>query len=928
MPDFRSIPTAALVAAFALALGGCATAPATPAGSATAAVPDATRVATAAAAAAGVAAAATTANAPPRPAAPGAGNGSPAAAAAAAAAAAVAALGNQKPFAEVIKGAKETPGFYNIYERDDKIWIEIQPEQFDQPFFFGMSMSSGLGEKWFFGGMMGDSFVASFHRLSATQVQLIARNTEYFAKPNSPEARAVAEAFSDSLLSAAPVVSQPHPERKSVLIEANALLFADIPGANGMLERTFRQSYSFDPRNSSITRARATSDLVAINVNAHYALQRVSQPAPGANFVTPPPSTVPDIRSLFLGFYYNFAKLPDQPMRPRLADDRIGYFAQERFDYSNDTALTPKVNLIQRWRLEKKDPAAALSEPKQPIVFWIDRNIPLQYRQTIIDGVLEWNKAFEKAGFKGALQAKIQPDDADFETLDTRHASIRWMPTARPIFGGVGPIQVDPRTGEILDADIGIDPVRLRSRRFMRVEWIRPQAAPAAWMGRAERLCMMQDYAAQELNFAFDLLEARGELDPDGPEAEAFVLEDVKEITMHEVGHALGLRHNFRASTVYTQAQLNDVEFTRERGIGGSVMEYNAVNIALPGERQGTYGMNTLGPYDYWAIEYGYKEIAPEQEREELRKIASRSNEPLLAYATDEDSNFGIDPEANTGDLGNDPLQFARRRLLLARELWDRWQDRELAPGESYVILRRTVGRGLIVVGQSSLTVAKYIGGVSTLRDHAGSPRPPLNPVTAAQQREALDIIAAGIFSSDSFRFKPAFMRRLQVDYLDRGDVFNVGLSTSGVDYSLPGQVLKIQRDVLNVLMSDTVALRIIDSELKLDDPKGGFRLSELYASLHRAVWSELKTGQEITPLRRSLQREHLARVATALVRPSATMSADARALLRQDARTLRDELKAVPVKTRLSKETQAHIAESLSTLDEALKAPLQRQGV
>jgi hypothetical protein len=922
-----SIHVPLALAAFALALGGCATAPTTSTAPA-ASAPDAARVA-ATAAAAGAAAAATTANAPARPAAPGAGTASPtASAAAAAAAAAVAALSSQKPFAEVIKGAKETPGFYNIYERDDKVWIEINPEQFDQPFFFAFNFSSGLGEKWFFGGLMVDSFIASFHRLSATQVQLIARNTEYFAKPNTPEARAVSEAFSDSLLSAAPVVSQPHPERRSILIEANALLLADIPGANGMLERAYRQTYSFDPRNSSITKARATPDLVAINVNAHYALQRVSQPAAGASFVTPPPSTVPDIRSLFLGFYYNIAKLPDQPMRPRAADDRIGYYMQDRFDYSNDTTFTPKVNLIKRWRLEKKDPAAALSDPKEPIVFWIDRNIPHQYRQAIIDGVLEWNKAFEKAGFKDALQAKIQPDDADFDTFDTRHASIRWMPTARPLFGGIGPNQVDPRTGEILDADIGIDPVRLRNRRFIRVEQIRPQNAPAALLEHPERMCLIEDYAAQELNFTFDLLEARGELDPDGPEAEAFVQADVKEVTMHEVGHALGLRHNFRASTVYTQAQLSDSDFTREHGVGGSVMEYNAINIALPGERQGAYGMTTLGPYDYWAIEYGYKEIAPEQETAELRRIASRSNEPLLAYATDEDNNFGIDPEANTGDLGNDPLQFARRRLLLARELWDRWQDRELAAGESYVVLRRTVGRGLIVVGQSSMTVAKYIGGVSTLRDHAGSPRPPLNPVTAAQQREALDIIATGLFSSDSFRFKPAFMRRLQVDYLDRSDVFDVGLSTAGVDYSLPGQVLKIQRDVLNLLMSDTVAQRIIDSEVKLDDPRTGFRLSELYVFLHRSIWSELKTGQEITPLRRNLQREHLARVANALVRASSTTPADARALLRQDARALRDELKAVPVKTGMSRETQAHIAESLSTLDEALKAPLQRQGV
>jgi hypothetical protein len=167
---------------------------------------------------------------------------------------------------------------------------------------------------------------------------------------------------------------------------------------------------------------------------------------------------------------------------------------------------------------------------------------------------------------------------------------------------------------------------------------------------------------------------------------------------------------------------MSDDAFTREHGVAGSVMEYNALNLALPGERQGAYGMTTLGPYDYWAIEYGYKELAPEQETAELRKIASRSNEPLLAYATDEDNNFGIDPEANTGDLGNDPLEFARRRLLLARELWDRWQDRELASGESYVVLRRTVGRGLIVVGQSSRWSQST--SVASARARPPDPRP------------------------------------------------------------------------------------------------------------------------------------------------------------------------------------------------------------
>jgi hypothetical protein len=835
-----------------------------------------------------------------------------------------------KPFDDVIKDAKAIPGFFNLYQKDEKVWIELKPEDFEKPFFFAANLNSGIGEKLFFGGLMGyptifgGNYIARFHKIG-NQVQLLAVNTHFFAQPGTPQARAVAEAFSDSLLASAAIASQPHPARKSVLVEANALMLADIPGANGMLERTYRQPYAFDARNSSIVKARATDDLTVINVSAHYALARVVQPpvVPGATPYTPPPTTLQDIRSLFLVYNYNFAKLPDEPMRPRLADDRIGYFLAPRMDFTNDTGLSPRVNYIQRWRLEKKDPAATLSEVKQPIVFWLDRNLPEKYRPAITAGVLEWNKAFERIGFKDAVQVKIQPDDADFDTSDTRHASIKWMTTGRPQFGGIGPRQVDPRSGEILDADIGLDPARLRNRRSVRVELIPPPVAGAGY----DAICQAADYAAVELGFALDLLEARGEIDPDSPEAEAFVLADLKDVVMHEVGHTLGLRHNFRASIIYNEAQLSDPAFTRVNGIAGSVMEYNAVNIALMGERQADFGMATLGPYDYWAIEYAYKPLAPATEEAELEAIAARSNEPQLAFSTDEDANIGIDPEANASDLGNDPLEFAARRLELTHELWNRWQSRTLKPGESYAVLRRNVARGIQVIGQSSTIVAKYIGGISVLRDHAGSPRAPLNPIDAQRQRKALALLARGLLAADSFRFNPEFMRRLAEDYNDPSDDYGLSFTPGGFDYSLSAQVLGIQRGVLNQLMGDVVAQRLLDSEVKYGDPRQGFRLAELYATLQRTIWSELRTGQDIPLLRRNLQREYLQHLATALLHPPATEPADARSLLRESARTLQRDAAAASRKAGLSQEARAHLAEVADTLAEALKAPMQRAG-
>ena len=839
-----------------------------------------------------------------------------------------------KPFKEVIKDAKVIPGLFTLYQKDEKVWIEIKPEQWDQNFFFAANLSHGIGEQFIYGGLMGfrgglgGSYVAYF-RKAGNQVQLIARNTSFTAKLGSREARAVAQSFSDSLLASVAIASMPHPEYKSVLIEANTMLLADIPSGNAALERAFRQPYSFDARNSSITKVSSEPDQTSFRVSAHYAIARVVLPpaVPGPNPFTPPPTTLQDIRSLFLGYQYSFAKLPDEPMQARTADPRVGYFTTTRWDFTTDLNLLPRVHYVNRWRLEKKDPNVPLSEPKAPIVFWLDRTIPDKYRTVITDGILEWNKAFERIGFKDAIQVKTQPDDADWDSTDSRHSSVIWMTTARPSFGAIGPSQVDPRSGEILDADIGIDVVRLRNARNRRVEEIGAFSV-VPFDGTDPAHCAYAEHAAQEMGFAMDLLEARGDLDPDGPDAEAFVLADLRDVMMHEVGHTLGLRHNFRASTVFTSAQLADPAFTAENGIAGSVMEYNAYNIADQGKPQGTFSMKTLGPYDYWAIEYAYKPIPAEQEDAELKKIAARSSEPLLAFSTDEDNIEGIDPEASVSDLGSDPLKFAEQRIRMARELWERWQAKPLKAGEDYAVLRRNMIRGLTQIGATSARIAKYVGGLTVLRDHAGSPRAPLNPIPAEKQRAALKLVEKGLFSADSFKFKPEFMRRLVVDRFDRGDATGIGITVGTTDYSLSTQLLAVQRGVLNQLMGESVATRVLDSDLKLDNPEKGFKLSELYGALNNSIWSELRVGGDINILRRNLQREHLAHLANALIKPAPAMPADARSLMRASAISLQGQIRFALSKPRLSAEARAHLDDSQNTLSEALKAPLQRTGV
>jgi hypothetical protein len=824
-----------------------------------------------------------------------------------------------RPFAELVRGAHHVPGFLGLYQKEEKVWIELRPDQFDKPYFMSVNMPNGIGERGIYGSQMGLSQVVVFHRVGSL-VQMIAKNTGYGARGGTPQALAVQQAFSDSLLAVAPVASAPHPQSRSILVEANALLLGDIPSMSTRLETAFRMAYVMDARNSSFVTVRSDESMTGFQVNAHFFVPRIAArpavvPAVPAALaaLAAPPMTLPDPRSMFLGFYYSFMPLPAQAMHGRPADDRIGHFVSTHQDFSDDVTPNTAVHLVDRWRLEKQDPAAPLSAPKQPIVYWIDANVPEKYRESVRQGILAWNAAFERIGFKDAIVVKQQTDKDRFDTMDARHASVRWFVGADVGFA-VGPRQVDPRSGEILDADIGMSDVFARGARRMVGEDAIDLSPPQP----AEARCDYLQESASEMGFAMDLLEARGMLDMAGPEADALAQAYVKSVIMHEVGHTLGLRHNFRASTIYTLKQLQDPEFTREHSMTGSVMDYTPFNLSLKGEQQGEYVASTLGPYDYWAIEYAYKPIEAAQEKEELAKIAARSSEPQLAFGTDQDANgFNMDPDVNVYDLGSDPLAYFQRRLTISRELWDRVERRTLKPGESYEVLRRSFDYGFQQFARTLPVVVKYVGGVSHVRDHAGTGRATFTPVPLPRQREALRMLTDSLFKVDSFQFSPAMVSRLAVDHFS---------PHARPDVSVGARVLSLQAQALDQLMSDGVATRLLDSQEKLDDRKQALSLAELYGTVQHAVWSELRSGKEINGMRRNLQREHLKRLVAALLRVSANTPADVRSLQRENALRLQRELQAALDKP-WSREAKAHLAESQETLTQALKASMLRAG-
>jgi predicted Zn-dependent protease len=873
-----------------------------------------------------------------------------------------------RPFAEVIKDAKETKGLITLWKKEDRVWAELKPEQFNQPFLFAAQRSTGIGTRGLFAHWMLGNYIVEFRRVGANGagVQMIARNFAHQATNNPALQRAVASSFSDSLIATTGVASQPHPTRKSVLVDLNSLLLSDLPQMTATTEALFRIGYGFDSRNSFMGDVHANKDQAVVEVKAHYYVPRVPMPNPGGpapNFATPtPPSTLEDPRSFFVTFNYSFAALPEKTMAPRLADDRIGHFVERVYEFGDEADYKERRYFVNRWRLEKKDPSAALSEPVKPITYWLDRNIPERYRESVKAGVLEWNKAFEKIGFKNAVRVEMEPDKDGPILAGTGHSSIRWFLNTDPGALAIGPSIVDPRSGEILDADIAISNNWVRLLREVVVErspnpsvaneqgsaesqWSNfsssratsslsfleqaksdPMHALSHALGKPGRhVCDYGSHASMDMIFGAQLLQMRGVIEPGSAEVEKLVQAVLKDVVMHEVGHTLGLRHNYRASTITPASKLADTAWTKANGISGSVMDYNGFNIPVGKEKYSSFVMETLGPYDYWAIEYAYRPLATNNEANELAAIASRSSEPQLAYGTDDEARIGYDPEVNPRDLGDDPLAYAARRFQQARELWQRTAERQLRPGESYGVLRRVSDVAFAQFDQAADLSSKWVGGVRYLRDHSGSARAPYQPVPVAKQREALQMIAKEVLAPDALKFDPGFVARLVEDNLDRG---NAPPMLPGVYRDIAG----VQQRVLNRLMSDNVAQRLLEAETKLADRSQILSLSEVYRTLQDNIWSELASGADIGLQRRTLQREYLRKLTSLVLRPGGLGPVDTRAMARMQAQDLMAKLKranasGVNAKGGRSAEARAHLAESFALVEDSLKAPLVRQG-
>jgi hypothetical protein len=715
------------------------------------------------------------------------------------------------------------------------------------------------------------------------------------------------------------------------LIDVSDLVVSDLPGFANALKEIYKPSdYGFDKSNSGIASVKTFPENVLLEVGLHYT---------SANPKTRS-ATLPDERSIPIVVKYEFSGLKETGYKPRLADDRVGFFLNVQQDFTSDRPSSPYVRYIHRWQLEKADPTAQLSPPKQPIVFWLENTIPVEYREWMKEGVLLWNKAFEKIGFQNAIVVKQMPDDADWDPADTRYNTIRWFAGVGASFA-IGPSRANPFTGQIYDADIGFSEGIIRSVRRSGEEFVAPVLPPAqrpefflpAWWGHnGGGYCDYADGLAQQAAFGVSVLETRGGWSP--AVERKLMSQFIIEVTAHEVGHTLGLRHNFRASTLLKPEELNDVSKTESVGQSASVMDYNPIIIAGKGEKQGDFVPITLGPYDYWAIEYAYRPIAGD-EKAELAKIASRVADPMLPYATDEDalgtfSPIAIDPLVNQFDASSDPLAYFRTRFEIANELWTSMESKLAKTGEGYQVLRRALGRGLGEYNNGLLTCSKFIGGIYHYRDHVGDPngRLPFQPVPASKQREALDLLRNYAFKEGNFTLPALLLNKLAIERLPTLDGLDGLFNAQRIDYPWHDAVLSLQRAVLGRLFNPVTLSRIQDNELRFAPNETPFTMAELFNGLDHAIWSELDSGAiKISSLRRNLQREHLKNLIRLALRPGQTaVPEDATTLARASLTSLQTRIHAVLGAGKITDSTSnAHLQETDDRITSALQAQMQK---
>jgi hypothetical protein len=831
-----------------------------------------------------------------------------------------------KKFDDLIKGATHRPGLFDTYEKGENLYLVIPRDWLGKDFLMEFKIAQGVGTAGLFGGTMLSIFEGNVVALErhADRVFLVQRPHRFTAREGGAAAQALDLTFSPAVLEAAKIESIT--DDSAVVINIYDWVVSDLSGIGQQIRFAVSTTpgrpgqATFDKPRSYLESVKGFPDNVNVRAKLTF---RPGEPVGWAS--------APDGRYISLSIFYTFARLPETPMTPRLGDDRVGNFWTVHKDYSQEDS-SAFVHYVNRWRLEPGERVGDLWRPQRPITYYIDPNVPEDYRAALAAGVEAWNRAFEAAGWKDAIRALPLPAGADPE--DIRYATLRWNVSDQPGYGAIGPSVVDPRTGEILDADILFEANMFLGFRNAYRNLVSPRTAAEAFTEVLELPATdlrMLDAGGELASFGTELvaqggllqavLAERGEIAPGAPVPMEYVNEVGKWVTMHEVGHTLGLWHNFRSSASTPFARLHDRAWAEQNGVFSSVMEYPTPNVAPKGQPNGYYYNPGVGSYDLWAISYAY---TPDDAR--ARALAREAADPRHLYGTNAEAGGpgALDPTINVYDLSDDPLAWARERTGIIRGLWASLPQQVLSDNARYNELAVAFQILLNQYAQAVAPTVKYIGGSAINRDHVGDPngRLPFVNVPRAQQRDALAFLTEAVFSERALAVPAEVLQRFGANRWLQD--WNASTTWNGrLDYPYHEQMAGFQAGALAQLLHPFRLARIRDAETKFG-AANVVTIPEVVDEVSRAIWAEVWTapGRNVPALRRDLQRAYVEQLAAILNAPPDRMPADARAVARSRLADVNRRLAArLAPPAAFDAYTTAHLQEMRAWIGKALDA-------
>ena len=839
-----------------------------------------------------------------------------------------------KTYDELIKDLVPIEGLFTFYHdtTDNSILLAITPEQLEVVYLLGMSMSKGDGAFLEGDRMLGTDPI--YFKRVGNDLFMFEKNLRVRADSTSTMLGSVEAGLSDGLIANTKIKSQPQDSTNAVLIDPSSFFVRDALNLGYLLGQEGKTGIRFDGSTSYFGVVKSFPENSEIDVHLSFA---TGKPMSGVALQNP--------YSFYHVMHYSLSTIPETDYVPRYADDRVGFFQTIYQEYDRLDTETPYVYYINRWNLKKKDPSATVSDPVKPIVFWIENTVPEEYRPYLKEGVEFWKTAFERAGFSNAIEARYMPDTATWDPADVRYNTIRWLVAKNYPYVAIGPSRANPYTGEIYDADVGIVSDAVRNLYATIERTVRPltkealdgqEFDPYRSADDSHDLSMLlpDGHECHVGDAAYEAAPGLLYLVATAPPAlrdeltKEYVHQYLRFVTAHEVGHTLGFKHNFIASSIYTLDQINDPEFTKKHGMIGTVMEYPAPNIAGPDKEQGEFYGSAPGPYDYWVIEYGYKDYGattPDDEIEQLEQVASRAAEPGLAYASDEDA-FGmsmksIDPRTNIWDIGSDPIAYFEHMCGTSQEIWNKLIYDFEKPGERFQKLRFVYGTAFSPYIRAAQIIPKYVGGIHHNRFHIGDVEGghPFTVVSAAEQRRAVKFLNDYIFACDDFMLPADLINKLAQE--TRGDFSGTIYRRASIDYPVHQTVLSVQESALSRLYTPVLLQRLVNNEARFAEGEPRYTLYDMFTDIRRGIWSEIVKPENVNSFRRQLQLSHLNRLINIYLSGPNVYPLDARTLAANDLNVLENAAAKAVKSSTIDGMTRAHFAEVVRQIEAARSA-------